>query len=65
MRRFVADCGAEYDEIPCGLIRLRLEHGDPRPIPRPQTLSEVEREVGALREMTEAELKVEKGWARR
>jgi hypothetical protein len=65
MRRFVADDGTEYDEIPAGLIRLRLEHGDPRPIPKPQPRAEVEQQVGELREMTAVELTIEKGWARR
>lgn len=65
MRRFVADDGTEYDEIPCGLIRQRLDHGDPRPIPRPETRAAVEKRVGGLREMTATELTLERGWAKR
>ena len=65
MRRFEASNGAQYDEIPCGLLRLRLEHGDPRPIPRPQTMSAVVCEIEKLREMTTTELTMKKRWARR
>lgn len=65
MRRFVADCGTEFDETPSGLLRRRLPHGDPSPIPKPQLLADIEQAFGVLREMSLTELKTEKGWARR
>jgi hypothetical protein len=65
MRRYVAACGIEFDELPCGLLRRRLAHGDPSPIPRPQYLADVKAAYGELREMTQNELAIEKGFARR
>lgn len=65
MRRFVANCGAEFDETTTGLLRRRLLRSDKSPIPTPQTRAVVEAAYGELREMTETELTIEKGWARR
>jgi hypothetical protein len=65
MRRFAAADGTQFDELPCGHLRRRLRRGDPRPIPTPQTLAEIKAVFGELREMTQNELTIERGFARR
>jgi hypothetical protein len=65
MRRFVADCGTEFDETIDGQLRRRLRRRDKSPIPAPQTREAVVAAYGELREMSTVELTIEKGWARR
>jgi hypothetical protein len=65
MRRYVAKCGTEFDELPCGQLRRRLRRSDKSPIPAPQTRAAVVAAYGELREMSTVELTIKKGWARR
>jgi hypothetical protein len=65
LRRYIADCGTEFDETIDGLLRRRLLRTDKSRIPAPQRRADVEAQYGELREMTAVELTIEKGWARR
>jgi hypothetical protein len=64
MRRFVADCGTEFDETIDGQLRRRLRRSDKSPIPAPQTRAAVVAAYGELREMSTVELTTKRGWAR-
>ena len=56
MRRFRDPDGREYDEIPDGRLRRRLQADDPSPLPAPQYRSEIEHKAGPLEEIKPAAL---------
>lgn len=60
MRRWRDPKGVDYDELPCGLICRRLPAGDPSPIPAPEVYAVVVKRVGGLRELTEAQMRVDR-----
>lgn len=65
LRRFVAECGTQFDETVDGYLRRLLLRSDKSRIPAPETRAAVEATYGPLREMTRREANTEKGWARR
>jgi hypothetical protein len=65
LRRYIAACGTEFDETLDGRLRRRLKRSDKSPIPAPQDRAVVTAAYGELREMTQTEMTIEKGWARR
>jgi hypothetical protein len=57
MRRYRDREGIKYDELPCGLLRRRIPHRDPSPLPAPEYRAEIEARVGRLAEISPVLLK--------